>query len=78
MNETVLDLAENCRAVGVVKRGDAPLVEKLLAENEHPSYEVALPDPSLARSIRRWIPDLSGVPLIVSLFSLLDTARVTR
>jgi hypothetical protein len=75
MNGSVLDLPENCRAVGVVKRSDAPLVEKLLTENESPRYEVALPEPP---SFRRWIPDLSGVPLIMSLFSLLDTARITR
>jgi len=58
-----------------VKRSDAPLVEKLLAEKEHPNYDVALP---VTPVFRRWIPDLSGVPLIVSLFSLLDTARLTR
>jgi len=75
LKETAFDLPEYCRAVGVVKRSDAPLVEKLLAENERPDYEVALP---VAPSFRRWIPNLSGVPLIVSLFSLLDAARVTR
>lgn len=75
MDKTVLDLPEKFRAVGVVKRSDAPLVEKLLTENESPSYEVALPAP---RSFKKWIPDLSGVPLVVSLFSLLESARLTR
>ena len=75
MDKSILDLPEKYRAVGVVKRSDAPLVEKLLTENERPSYQVALP---AARPFKRWIPDLSGLPLVVSLFSLLESARLTR
>ena len=75
MDKSILDLPERYRAVGVVKRSEAPLIEKLLTENERPSYEVALPDP---RSFKKWIPDLSGVPLVVSLFSLIESARLTR
>ena len=75
MDKTVFELPEKLRAVGVVKGSDAPLVEKLLTENENPSYEVALPAP---RSFRKWIPALGGIPLVVSLISLLDSARLTR
>ena len=69
------DLPKEVRAVGVVKRSDVPLIEKLLAENDHPSYHVALVEPS---SVRRWVPHLIGVPLIMSLFGILDTIKITR
>jgi hypothetical protein len=60
--------------VGVVMRGDAPLIERLLAEKDTPSYSIALDEPRVSR---RWVPAL-GVPFIISLFSLLDTIRLTR
>ncbi len=69
------DLPEEIRAVGVVKRSDAPLIEKLLSENDHPSYHVALVETS---SVKRWVPHLIGIPLIMSLFSILDTIKITR
>jgi hypothetical protein len=75
LDKTDFDFLEGVRSVGVVKRSDAPLVEKLLSERDAPSYQVALPETSW---YRRWLPDLSGVPLVVTLFSLLETARITR
>ena len=74
MSKNNVDLPEEAYPVGVVMRGDAPLIERLLAEKDTPSYSIALDEPCVSR---RWVPAL-GIPFIISLFSLLDTIRLTR
>ena len=69
-----LDLTGEAHPVGVVMRSDAPLIERLLAEKDPPSYSIALDEP---RVPRRWMPAL-GIPFIISLFGLLDTIKLTR
>lgn len=75
MGETDFDLPEDHRVVGVVKRSEAPLIERLLTEREHPRYQVALPE---RPTFRKWIFDMNGVPMLMSLLSLLEAARMTR
>jgi len=69
-----LDLLKEAHPVGVVMRSDAPLVARLLAENDHSGYAIAVDQP---RTVRRWITGLS-FPFFVTLVSLLDTIKITK
>jgi hypothetical protein len=74
LSKNNLNLPEVAHPVGVVMRSDAPLIERLLAEKDVPSYSIALDEPCVPRW---WMPAL-GIPFIMSLFSLMDTIRLTR
>lgn len=72
MSKTNKDLDCCNSPVGVVMRGDAPMVERLLAEQDDCNYLIAIDElDAPSDRTRKWLP-LAGVGFIVSLLSLLD------
>ena len=60
--------------VGVVMRSDAPLIEELLTEKEQTNYSIAIDE---LKTKRRRLPGL-GIPVMISLLSVLDALKFTR
>ena len=60
--------------VGVVMRSDAPLIEELLTEKEQTNYSIAIDE---LKTKRRRLPRV-GIPLIISLLSVLDIFKFTK